>query len=194
VEIEDPFLLQLAKAIQAWLWIEGELYSMYSMFMQGANSHLVSVTFNGIQSVDAKLELLNSCYSLVFGRGSEELRAWKALRLKIEKLNKRRNKIVHEPVSIHYKNGRPSEVSIGPSLMNALALVKGQTTHQGNPVVSAEYNPSKVWVLEDHKLTQSDVATLEHTFKDAAREMRVYEANVRPKITATLREAGRERK
>lgn len=191
MEIEDPFLLQLAKAIQTWLWIEGELYSIYSMFMHGANSHLVSVTFNSIQSVDAKLTLLNSCFTLVFQRNSADLRAWKALFGKIEKLNKRRNKIVHEPVSIHYFKGVPSEVTLGPSYSNALALVKGQTTHKGTPVVSAEYNSSKVWILQDHRLTQSDVAALERAFRATAREMRAYRELVAPKVAAALQAARR---
>jgi hypothetical protein len=194
VDIEDPFLLQLAKAIQAWLWIEGELYSMYSMFMRGANSHLISVTFNSIQSVDAKLALLNACYALVFARGSPELKAWKALFAKVEKLNKQRNKIVHEPVGIHYRSGKPTAVSIGPSFMNALALAKGQTTHQGSPVVSAAYDPSKVWILQHHKLTQSDVTALEYTFKDVAREMRTFQSEVQPKIAEALRAAKKEGK
>jgi hypothetical protein len=94
VDDEDYFLLQLAKSIQAWLWIESDLYALYAMLMQGANSHLVSATFNNIQSVDAKLNMLNSCFALVFGRDSDDLKEWKALFSKIEKLNKKRNKIV----------------------------------------------------------------------------------------------------
>ena len=79
MDIQDSFLLQLAKAIQSWLSIETELFLLYSMFMQGANSHLVSATFNSIQSVDAKLTLLNSCFVLVFERNGDELRSWKRL-------------------------------------------------------------------------------------------------------------------
>ena len=137
---EDCFYLQLAKSIQAWLWIESDLYALYAMLMQGANSHLVSVTFNNIQSVDAKLYLLNSCFTLVFARDSDDLKDWKTLFSKIEKLNKKRNKIVHEPVSILHAKGKRA-ISLGPSHMNAMALVKGQTTHKGGPVVSAVYDP-----------------------------------------------------
>jgi len=77
VDDEDRFHLQLAKTIQAWLWIESQLYSLYAMLMRGANSHLVSATFNNIQSVDAKLGLLNSCFALVFAENSEERKSWK---------------------------------------------------------------------------------------------------------------------
>ena len=193
MDTEDSFLLQLSKAIQTWLWIEGELYSLYSLFMQGANSHLISATFNSIQSVDAKLALLNSCFTLVFERGSEDLKTWKVLFGKLEKLNKQRNKIVHEPVSLHYVKGVLSEVKLGPSHSNSLALAKGQTTHQGKPVVSADYNPSKVHILEDHRLTQSGVAALERTFKAAALEMRAYRGVITPKVAASLLAARKPR-
>ena len=186
MEVDDPFLLQLAKAIQTWLWIEGELYLLYSMFMRGANSHLISVTFNSIQSVDSKLALLNSCFALAFERGGPDLQAWKALFSKLEKLNKKRNKLVHEPVSITYVNNVPTEVRLGPSHFNALAIVKGQTTHQGKPVVSGEYNPSKVKLLEDHRLTKSGVAALARTFRATAHELQAYRESIQPKVAAAL--------
>lgn len=185
MDAEDEFLLQLAKAIQTWLWIESELASMYSMFMQGANNHLVSATFNSIQSVDAKLALLNSCFVLVFERNGDELRSWKSLQSKLEKLNKSRNKLVHEPVSIHYSKGMAT-VSQGPSHLNSLALVKGQTTHQGGAVVSAEYIPSKVKLLEVHRRSLSAVLVLEQAFKTTAYEMRTYRESVAPKVAAAL--------
>ncbi len=193
MEIDDPFLLQLAKAIQTWLWVESELFSLYSMFMQGANGHLVSATFNSIHSVDAKLALLNSCFVLLFERNGEELRTWKSLLGKLNKLNKKRNKLVHEPVSIQYNNGATT-VSLGPSYFNALALVKGQTTHQGQPVVSADYSPSKVWILEDRRLTKSDIGALESTFRAIAHEVRAYRESVAPKVTAALLAAKKERR
>ncbi len=193
MEPEDPFLLQLAKAIQTWLWVEGELFSLYSMFMQGANSHLISATFNSIHSVEAKLALLNSCFVLVFERNGDDLRSWKALLRKLEQLNKKRNKLVHEPVSLHYNKGTTT-VSLGPSFTNALALAKGQTTHQGKPVVSADYNPSKVWVLEDHRLSQSGVASLERTFRATARELQAYRESIAPKVAAALQSAKKERR
>lgn len=194
MDAEDSFLLQLAKAIQAWLWIEGELYSFYSVFMQGANSHLISATFNSIQSVDSKLELLNSCFSLTFERGGDDLKRWKVLREKVEKLNKKRNKIVHEPVSLHYAKGILSEIYLKPSYLNALALVKGQTAHQGKPVVSDAYNPSKVKILEDHRLTKTGVATLERTFRETAVEMSEFRRLIAPKINLALKAAQRDRR
>lgn len=193
MDTEETFLLQLSKAIQTWLWIEGELYSLYSMFMQGANPHLISVTFNSIHSVDAKLALLNSCFTLAFERGSDDLKTWKTLFGRLTKLNKQRNKIVHEPVSLHYVQGVLSEVKLGPSYSNSLALAKGQTTHQGKPVVSADYNPSKVHILEGHRLTQSGIAALERTFKTAALEMRAYRELVTPKVSAALQAARKPR-
>jgi hypothetical protein len=137
---------------------------------------------------------LNSCCALVFSRNSEELRSWKALFLKVEKLNKKRNKLVHEPVSILYKKGVPSLVSLGPSHPNALALVKGQTTHQGASVVSAEYNPSKAQLLQDHRLTQAGVATLQRTFRSTAAELRAYRESVAPTVAAAIAAAKKVRK
>ncbi|CAN0457422.1 unnamed protein product, partial [Phaeothamnion confervicola] len=116
---EDTFHLQLAKTIQAWLWIEAELYLLYAMLMRGANTHLISATFNSIQSVDAKLFLLNSCFALVFSDGSTGRKSWKSLFGKVERLNKKRNKIVHEPVSILVRKGERT-VSLGPSHFNSL--------------------------------------------------------------------------
>ena len=183
---EDYFHLQLAKSIQAWLWIESDLYALYTMLMQGANSHLISVTFNNIQSVDAKLYLLNSCFSLVFGRDSDDLEEWKALFSKIEKLNKKRNKIVHEPVSILHAKGKRT-ISLGPSHMNAMALVKGQTTHKGGPVVSAAYDPKGAQLLQHHKMDLRALALLERTFKTTSNELRVFREKVSPAVAAAVK-------
>jgi hypothetical protein len=191
VDIEDSFLLQQAKAIQTWLWIESELFSMYSMFMQGANNHLVSATFNCIQSVDSKLALLNTCFVLVFERNGDELRSWKTLQSKLGKLNKKRNKLVHEPVHIHYNNGNTT-ISQGPSYFNALVLARGQTTLQSAPTVSADFHPSKVCILDDHRLSQSDVATLEKTFRETAHELQAYRESVAPKVANALLAAKKE--
>ena len=185
---EDCFHSQLAKSIQAWLWIEADLYSLYAMLMQGANSHLVSATFNNIQSVDAKLSLLNSCFALVFGRDSEERKAWKALFNKVEKYNKQRNKIVHEPVSILYSRGKKT-VSLGPSHMNALALVKGQTTHRGGPVVSAAYDPKEAKLLQDHRIDLNGLATLERSFKSVSAELRAFREQISPTVAAAVKAA-----
>jgi uncharacterized protein with von Willebrand factor type A (vWA) domain len=186
VDDEDYFYLQLAKSIQAWLWIESDLYALYAMLMQGANSHLVSVTFNNIQSVDAKLYLLNSCFTLVFGRNSDDLKEWKALFSKIEKLNKKRNKIVHEPVSILHAKGKRT-ISLGPSHMNAMALVKGETTHKGGPVVSAAYDPKGAKLLQDHKMDLRALALLERTFKAASTELRMFREKVSPMVAAAVK-------
>lgn len=183
---EDEFHLQLARSIQAWLWIEADLYALYAMLMQGANSHLVSVTFNNIQSVDAKLYLLNSCFALVFGRGSDEIREWKTLFTKIEKLNKKRNKIVHEPVSILHSKGKRT-ISLGPSHMNAMALVKGQTSHKGDPVVSAMYDPRAAKLLEDHKIDLNALYSLERAFKAASDELRTFQKKVSPAVATAVK-------
>lgn len=184
---EDEFHLQLARSIQAWLGIESSLYALYAMLMHGANSHLVSVTFNSIQSVDAKLHLLNSCFALVFGRGSDELKEWKSLFSKIEKLNKKRNKIVHEPISILHSAGKRT-ISLGPSHMNAMALVKGQTTHKGGPIVSASYDPKEAKLLDTHKMDLNTLSSLERTFKAASHELREFREKVSPTVRAALTE------
>lgn len=185
---EDRFHLQLAKTIQAWLWIESELYLLYAMLMRGANTHLVSATFNNIQSVDAKLGLLNSCFILVFAENSEERKKWKALFNKVEKLNKKRNKVVHEPVSVLVSKGTRT-VSIGPSHLNALALVKGQTTHKKGSVVSAEYDPRRAKVLQDHRLDLHGLTLLEGTFKSVSFELRKFREQTSALVSAALRAA-----
>ena len=187
---EDRFHLQLAKTIQAWLWIESQLYSLYAMLMRGANSHLVSATFNNIQSVDAKLGLLNSCFALVFAENSEERKSWKTLFNKVEKLNKKRNKVVHEPVSILVSKGVRT-VSLGPSHFNALALVKKQTTHKGGAVVSPEYKPQDAKLLRDHRLDLHGLMLLENTFRSASVELREFHERVSAKVLASLRTANK---
>ena len=187
---EDCFHLQLAKTIQAWLWIEAELYLLYAMLLRGANSHLVSVTFNNIQSVDAKLGLLSSCFALVFAEHSDERKRWKALFSKVEKLNKKRNKVVHEPVSILVSKGQRT-VSLGPSHLNAFALVKGQTTHKKNAVVSAEYDPRNAKLLQDHRLDLHGLTVLENTFKSASFELREFREQVTELVFLALRAANK---
>lgn len=162
------------------------------MLMQGANPHLISVTFNNIQSVDAKLQLLNSCFSLVFDRSSDELKEWKALFKKIEKLNKKRNKIVHEPVSILNNKGKQT-ISLRPSVMNAMALVKGQTTHQGSPVVSDIYDPKEAKLLQDHEMDLRALVSLERTFKDTSAKLRAFREKVSPAVAAAVEVARRAR-
>lgn len=187
---EDYFHLQLARTIQAWLWIESELYLLYAMLLQGANTHLVSATFNNIQSIDAKLGLLNSCFLLVFAEDSEERKKWKTLFSKVEKLNKKRNKVVHEPVSVLVSKGQRT-VSLGPSHFNALALVKGQTTHKKGAVVSAEYDPRNAKLLQDHRLDLHGLTVLERTFKLVSFELREFREQVSTLVAAALREANK---
>jgi hypothetical protein len=190
MDLEDSFMLQLAKAIQTWLWVESELYLIYAMLMKGANSHLVSVTFNSIQSIDAKLVLLSSCLQLAFARNSQETAAWRALRSKVENLNRKRNKLVHEPVHIHYNKGTTT-VSQGPSYFNALSLVKGQTTHQGGPVISSKYDPTKARILEDHRFTEGDLYRLQIGFREAAHELQAFREAMDAKVAKALNSAKR---
>ena len=187
---EDRFHLQLAKTIQAWLWIETELYLLYAMLLQGANSHLVSVTFNNIQSVDAKLGLLSSCFALVFAEHSDERKKWKTLFNKVEKLNKKRNKIVHEPVSVLVSKGHRT-ISLGPSHFNSLALVKGQTTHKKGAVVSAEYDPRNAKLLQDHRLDLDGLMLLERTFNSAFVDLQEFREQVTESVSLAIRAANR---
>ncbi|HNP62454.1 MAG TPA: hypothetical protein PKH39_00890, partial [Woeseiaceae bacterium] len=71
MDSEERFYHQLAKSIQAWLWVETETYLLYASIMDGANPHLVSVTFHNIESYDSKLGLINSCLALVFAKDSK---------------------------------------------------------------------------------------------------------------------------
>lgn len=186
MEDENCFYLQLAKTIQAWLGVETELYLLYSMLMRGANTHLISVTFNNIQSVDSKLTLLSSCFSLIFSENSEERKDWKALFNKVEKLNKKRNKIVHEPVSVVVSKGERS-ISLGPSHLNALALVKKQTTNKTSPVISEGYDPRSAKLLVDHRLDLRGIKRLEQNFKDASLELREFREKVVKVVETALK-------
>jgi hypothetical protein len=181
---EDAFLSQLGRTIQAWLWVEGELYSLYAVLMKGANGHLVSVTFNNIQSVDAKLSLLNACFSLVLPSGKAELADWRALFKRAEKLKRKRNKIVHEPMVISFSGGSRS-MSIQPSSMNALALVRGQTTHKG-AVVNAEYKPGNAKLLENHAIDVRGLYSLERSFKNFAHELHEFRERIQPVVSDAL--------
>ena len=176
MESENHFYYQLAKSIQAWLWVETEVYLLYVAIMEGANQHLVSATFNHIQSFDSKLGLLNSCLALTLDSESSEWKTWKQLFNRAGKLNKKRNKIVHEPVIISVEGGKKS-IAISPSHFNSLALAKGQTTHKG-PVVTPNYKPSGVRVIEDHKLDLPKLRALEETFKNFSYELREFKKSV----------------
>ena len=175
---EDRFYCQLAKSIQAWLWVEAEVYFLYLDFMQGANQHLISVTFNHIQSFDSKLALLNSCFALALDAKSAEWKSWRQLRSRAENLNKKRNKIVHEPAILSVE-GNQTSIAISPSHFNSLALVQGKTTHKG-PVMTPTYKPSGVRILEDHLLDLQKLRALERTFKDFSRELREFREVVAP--------------
>ncbi len=70
---EDYFYKQLGKSIQAWLWVESEMLLLYKAIMDSANQHLVSVTFNYIQSFDSKVTLIKYCLELVLERDSEKM-------------------------------------------------------------------------------------------------------------------------
>jgi hypothetical protein len=192
VDDEDEFLRQLGQTIQSWLWVEAELYALYALVMRGANSHLVSVTFNNIQSVGAKLGLLNSCLALILPKKEAEWLHWRRLFNKADSLNKKRNKIVHEPMVISVAEGRRS-VAIAPSHFNALALVKGQTTHKG-VVVTSSYKPSGIKVLADHTVDLRGLRALERTFKDFSHELRAFRQRVQPLVASALSAAQNARR
>ncbi len=184
MDTEDDFHCQLGRTIQSWLWVESEVYALYALLMKGANSHLVSATFNNIQSVDVKLGLLNSCLALILPKSESEWLRWKRLFNKADKLNKKRNKIVHEPVVISVSKGSRS-IAIKPSSFNALALVKGQTTHKG-AVVTASYRPSAAKVLADHTIDIYGLYELERAFKEFSGEVEEFRKQIGPVVLSAL--------
>jgi hypothetical protein len=175
---EDLFHCHVGRTIQSWLLVEAEFYGLYALLMRGANSHLVSATFNNIQSVDAKLSLLNSCLALVLPKDGPEWKLWRGIFNKAEKLNKKRNKIVHEPVVVSVAKGLRT-VAIQPSYFNALALAKGQTTNKGT-VVNANYKPSQAKLLVDHMIDLYGLYTLERTFEDFSIELQEFHKRIKP--------------
>lgn len=68
-----------------------------------------------------------------------------------------------------------------------MALVKGQTTHKGVPVVSAAYGPKDAKLLQDHKMDLRALALLERTFKAASTELRTFREKVLPTVTAAVK-------
>ncbi|MBL4573116.1 MAG: hypothetical protein JKY86_08585 [Gammaproteobacteria bacterium] len=164
---------------------------LYALMMKGANSHLISVTFNNIQSVDAKLFLLTSCFSLFSPRNEDlsKLVEWKSLRKKVQKLNKKRNKIVHEPITLEIRNGKEIK-SITPSIFNALPLVIGQTTNKST-VISEDYTPSNAILLDAHRIDIVDLIQLERMFKEQATELSQFKKKVSKFIAAALQSANK---
>jgi len=183
---KDIFYCQLAKSIQNWLWIETEVYILYSDMMNGANSHLVSVTFHHIESFEEKLQLLHSCLTLFFSRESDEWKKWKSLSKRARNLNSKRNKIVHEPVILSVRDGKES-IAISPSHFDARALVKGKTSYNG-PAINSDYLPSSARVLEDHKIDLHKLYKLEKEFKSFAYELRDYREEIHSFLQAKLTE------
>jgi len=81
-------------------------------------------------------------------------------------------------------------ISLGPSHMNAMALVKGQTTQQGRPVVSDEYDPKEANYFKITKMDLKALAILERSFKGASAELRESENKVSPIVAAALKLTG----
>lgn len=169
---ENLFYYQLAKTIKAFGYIETQLYLLYASLMNGANNHLVSATFNHIESFESKIQLLNSCLALKLSRESDNWKKWKLIANRAKKINKKRNKIVHEPVIISVRDGKES-IAISPSHFNSLALVKGQTSYSG-PVIDQTYDPSSAQVTDDHKINQLKLHKLEKEFKDFSQRVKNY--------------------
>lgn len=174
---EDEFYRQLAISIQSWLWVETEIYLLYAAIMDGANPHLVSVTFHNTESFDSKLGLINSCLALIFPKDSTEWKSWKSLFNKARKLNGKRNKIVHEPVKTGVLDGVET-IAISPSFFNAQALVKGQTTYNG-PVIGSKYKAILATITEDHKIELVKLYEIEKSFKAFAKDIQCYREGIR---------------
>lgn len=187
MDSQGRFYEQLAKSIQTWLHVETETYLLYAAIMHGANSHLVSVTFHNIESFESKLGLINSCLALVFDRESKEWKQWKNLFNRAKKLNKKRNKIVHEPAIVSVTSGVES-IAISPSFLNAQALVRGQTTYNG-PVIGPQYEPQMAKILEDHKMDQAKLFHVEKAFKELSEEIRQFRELVAEPLKSTQESA-----
>ena len=180
---EEQFHYQLAKSIQAWLWIETQVYLLYAEIMEGANPHLVSVTFHNIESFEAKLCLIDSCLSLIFTKDSDNWKKWRALLNKARKYNAKRNKIVHQPIMVGVLNDVET-IRIAPSFLNAQALAKGQTTYKG-AVISPEYKNSLAKITKEHEIDLLKLREFESEFKEFSKDLRAY----REEISVALKAA-----
>ena len=153
--------------------------------MKGAHTHLVSVTFHGIQSVEAKLSLLDSCLALVLAKDTPDWKTWRTIYKKAKRLNGKRNKIVHEPVSLRYKGSQLIQIAISPSHSNALAIAKGQTTYSG-ATVGGGYSPSAAKLLPDHKIEMHQLFALEQEFKAFSEELQEFRTKIEAIVDTAL--------
>jgi len=181
---EEDFYQQLAKSIQAWLQVETEVYLIYATIMDGANPHLISVTFHQIESVESQLSLIDACFALIFSKESSHWKDWRSLLNKTRKLNSKRNKIVHQPIVITHSGGNIS-IEIHPSYFNALALAKGQTTYNG-PVLDPKYKSSMAKIKNDHKIDILKLYKFEKEFEVHAESLRNYNKDISEDLRATL--------
>jgi hypothetical protein len=184
---ENEFYCQLARSTQAWLWIETEVYLFYLGLMEGANPHLISVTFHNIESFESKLVLLDSCLKLVFDTESDDWKQWRSLLNRARKFNDNRNKIVHQPVHTGVVDGKEF-IEMSTSIFNAQALVKRQTSHAG-PVVGVSYKPSKARLRVEHKIDIQKLRKFEDDFKAFARELRAFREKIKPMLQAAQKAA-----
>lgn len=171
IDQEKRFYCQLAEAIQAWLNVEVESYLLYAFMMKGANTHLISATFHHIESFDSKIGLINNCMKLIIDHDSSVMKTWKNVHNRSLKLNKKRNKIVHEPVVITVSGGEKT-IELSPSSFNSLVVAKGQTTHSGP--IGKTFKPSKAKLREEHKLDVYQLYRLKRSFLNLAHELREF--------------------
>lgn len=124
LEREREFMEKLGQAVAEWGSVEGTAYGIYSFFMRGSDSKLISVNFFQIHSFSSRISLLDRCAYFAIQDEAIKLR-WKKLRNRILSHADSRNQIVHSSYIIEGK-GEVLTPTLGPSHMDATAITRGR--------------------------------------------------------------------
>lgn len=129
---EDDFLYHLGRTLANWQWVEAGAYKVYAALMHGTPPKLISFNWHHIQSFDSRIQLLDGC--LFFQMKTTQFKdEWTPLKRKLEAKSKTRNRIVHGAYGVEFNGSRLGTPRIGPSLMDASAVVKkraGKPEHE----------------------------------------------------------------
>jgi len=122
IERENEFFQALGAALERWQWVEQSAYLLYSAFMQGADRHLISVTFHHIQSFDSRISLLHRCAHFAI-KDETMTKRWDDIRKRMTDQCNFRNRIVHFTYSEHHKDGITT-LMLKPSSFNAVYAIR----------------------------------------------------------------------
>lgn len=139
LDMEEDFLLDLAKALVAWQQVESSAFGLFRAFMGNADQKLVSVTFHHIQSFTSAIKLLDQCAYFILTH--EHMRArWGGegnnkpnigLRKRLADQTEVRNRLVHFRYHTGATDGKPV-IDLGPSFFDATYAYKDRWKNPEN--------------------------------------------------------------